>query len=218
MHQRSMGKEESLIEEIANAITHGIGAALSIVGLTLLVVWAAMGGDTWRIVAVSIYGGTLVFLYLASTLYHAIQHLATKRVFHILDHVGIAFLIAGTYTPILLIQMRDFYGWLFFGVIWGLAVIGASIKAFFTARFVRISTATYVVMGWLAILLLKPMLTTMGSSGLIWMVAGGLSYSLGVIPFLWQRLPFNHAIWHLFVIGGSVCHYVAIWHYVLPHG
>jgi hemolysin III len=103
-------------------------------------------------------------------------------------------------------------------VIWGLAVIGASIKAFFTARFVRISTATYVAMGWLAILLLKPMLTTMGSSGLIWMVAGGLSYSLGVIPFLWNRLPFNHAIWHLFVIGGSVCHYVAIWQYVLPQG
>jgi hemolysin III len=218
MHHRSIGKEESLIEEIANAITHGIGAALSIVGLIFLVVWAAVEGDTWRIVAVSIYGGTLVFLYLASTLYHAIQHLATKRVFHILDHVGIAFLIAGTYTPILLIQMRDFYGWLFFGVIWGLAVIGASIKAFFTARFVRISTATYVAMGWLAILLLKPMLTTMGSSGLIWMVAGGLSYSLGVIPFLWHRLPFNHAIWHLFVIGGSVCHYVAIWQYVLPQG
>jgi hemolysin III len=218
MHHRSIGKEESLIEEIANAITHGIGAALSIVGLIFLVVWAAVEGDTWRIVAVSIYGGTLVFLYLASTLYHAIQHLAIKRVFHILDHVGIAFLIAGTYTPILLIQMRDFYGWLFFGVIWGLAVIGASIKAFFTARFVRISTATYVAMGWLAILLLKPMLTTMGSSGLIWMVAGGLSYSLGVIPFLWNRLPFNHAIWHLFVIGGSVCHYVAIWQYVLPQG
>jgi hemolysin III len=213
-----MEKKESLIEEIANAITHGIGAVLSIVGLIFLVVWAAVEGDTWRIVAVSIYGGTLVFLYLASTLYHAIQHLATKRIFHILDHVGIAFLIAGTYTPILLIQMRDFYGWLFFGVIWGLAVIGASIKAFFTARFVRISTATYVVMGWLAILLLKPMLTTMGSSGLIWMVAGGLSYSLGVIPFLWNRLPFNHAIWHLFVIGGSVCHYVAIWQYVLPQG
>ncbi len=217
MQQNQKGEAESLVEEIANAITHGIGAALSLVGLTLLVVWAALSGDTWRIVAVSIYGGTLVFLYLASTLYHAIQHFATKRIFHILDHVGIALLIAGTYTPIILIQMRDFYGWLFFGLIWGLAVTGASIKAFFTSRFVRISTATYVAMGWLAVLLVKPMLTTMGSAGMIWMVAGGLSYSLGVIPFLWHRLPFNHAIWHLFVIGGSVCHFVAIFRYVLPN-
>lgn len=207
-----------LVEEIANAITHGIGAAFSIAGLTLLVVWAALWGDTWRVVAVSIYGGTLVFLYLASTLYHAIQHLATKRVFHILDHVGIAFLIAGTYTPILLIQMRHFYGWLFFGIIWALALTGASVKAFFTGRFVRLSTATYVTMGWLALLLIKPMLTTMGTSGLVWMLAGGLSYSLGVIPFLWERIPFNHAIWHLFVIGGSACHFVAIFRYVLPFG
>lgn len=216
MQQKQKNEAESLMEEIANAITHGIGAALSLVGLTLLVVWAARWGDPWRVVAVSIYGGALVFLYLASTLYHAIQHFATKRVFHILDHVGIALLIAGTYTPIILIQMRDFYGWLFFGLIWGLAVAGASLKAFFTARFVGISTATYVAMGWLAVLLVKPMFTTLGTSGMIWMVAGGLSYSLGVIPFLWKQLPFNHAIWHLFVIGGSVCHFVAIFRYVLP--
>lgn len=205
-----------LAEEIANAVTHGIGAALSIVGLTLMVVWAALWGDTWRLVAVSIYGGTLVFLYLASTLYHAIQHFATKRVFHILDHVGIALLIAGTYTPILLIQMRNFYGWLFFGVIWGLAIVSASIKAFFTGQFVRVSTAAYVTMGWLALLLIKPMLATMGLGGMAWMLAGGLAYSLGVVPFLWERLPFNHAIWHLFVIGGSACHFIAIFRYVLP--
>ena len=213
MHQDG---REHIIEEIANAITHGIGAALSLVGLTVLVIWASLWGDTWRIVAVSIYGGTLVFLYLASTLYHAIQHFATKRVFHILDHVGIALLIAGTYTPILLIQMRNVYGWLFFGLIWGLALVGAGLKAFFTGQFVRVSTATYVAMGWLALLLVKPMLTSMGLGGTIWMLAGGLSYSLGVIPFLWERLPFNHAIWHLFVIGGSACHFVAIFRYVLP--
>jgi len=207
---------ENLVEEIANAVTHGIGAALSIVGLTVLVVWAALWGDTWRVVAVSIYGATLVFLYLASTLYHAIQHFATKRLFHILDHVGIALLIAGTYTPILLIQMRNFYGWLFFGIIWGLAIVGASIKAFFTGRYVHLSTAIYVAMGWLALFLIKPMLTTMGVGGMTWMFVGGVSYSLGVIPFLWERLPFNHAIWHLFVIGGSACHFVAIFRYVLP--
>ena len=218
MHYKNTHKAQTLGEEIANAITHGLGAALSIAGLTLLVVWAALFGDTWQVVSVSIYGGTLVFLYLASTLYHAIQHLHVKQVFHVLDHVGIALLIAGTYTPILLIQMREWWGWLFFGVIWGLALVGAGIKAFFTGRFVRVSTATYIAMGWLSLLLLKPMLTTMGIGGMVWMIAGGLSYSLGVIPFLWTRLPFNHAIWHLFVIGGSLCHYVAIWHYVLPVG
>jgi hemolysin III len=216
MHHKNRDDAETLGEEIANAITHGLGAALSIAGLTLLVAWAALFGDTWQVVSVSIYGGTLVFLYLASTLYHAIQHFHAKRVFHVLDHVGIALLIAGTYTPILLIQMREWWGWLFFGVIWSLALVGAGIKAFFTGRFVRVSTATYVAMGWLSLLLLKPMLTTMGIGGMAWMIAGGLSYSLGVIPFLWTRLPFNHAIWHLFVIGGSVCHYMAIWHYVLP--
>ncbi len=207
---------QTVREEIANAITHGIGAALSIVGLTVLVTWATLWGDAWRVTAVSIYGGTLVFLYLASTLYHAIPHFPTKRIFHSLDHVGIAFLIAGTYTPLLLIQMRDFYGWLFFGLIWGLALTGASIKAFFAGRFVKLSTATYVTMGWLALLLIKPMLATLGPGGLAWLVAGGLSYSLGVIPFLWERLPFNHAIWHLFVMGGSVCHFIAIFRYVLP--
>lgn len=218
MHKTEKSGNQSLAEEIANAITHGLGAAFSIVGLTLLVVWAALWGDTWRVVAVSIYGGTLVFLYLASTLYHAIPHLATKRVFHILDHVGIALLIAGTYTPILLIQMRNMTGWIFFALIWGLALVGAGFKAFFTGKFVRVSTTVYVAMGWLAVFLVKPMLATMGMGGMVWMLAGGISYSLGVIPFLWERIPFNHAIWHLFVIGGSACHFVAIFRYVLPFG
>ncbi|MCE7990180.1 MAG: hemolysin III family protein [Caldilinea sp. CFX5] len=207
---------ETLGEEIASAITHGIGTAFSIVGLTLLLVWAAHLEDWWRVVSVSIYGGALVFLYLASTLYHAIQHLATKRVFHILDHVGIFLLIAGTYTPILLIKMRDWQGWLFFGLIWGLALVGATIKAFFMGRYVNVSTFAYVVMGWLSLFLVKTLSVTLGMDGMAWLVAGGLSYSLGVIPFLWERLPFNHAIWHLFVIGGSVCHYVLICQYILP--
>jgi len=218
MHHKQVYEAETLTEEIANAITHGIGALLSIAGLILLVAWTALYGDRWQVIGVSIYGGALVFLYLASTLYHAIQHFHTKRIFHVLDHVGIALLIAGTYTPILLIQMRTFWGWLFFGAIWGLALVGATIKAFFTARFVGLSTTIYVTMGWLSLLLLKPLLTTMGAGGMVWMLAGGLAYSLGVIPFLWNRLPFNHAIWHLFVMGGSVCHYLAIWHYVLPQG
>jgi hemolysin III len=218
MQQHRSPQMETLGEEIANAITHGIGAAFSIAGLTLLLVWAARLEDVWRLVSVSIYGGALIFLYLASTLYHAIQHLTTKRVFHILDHVGIFLLIAGTYTPILLIKMRDWQGWLFFGLIWGLALVGACVKAFFTARYVNLSTVAYVAMGWASLFLVKSLLATLGLGGMLWLVAGGLSYSLGVIPFLWERLPFNHAIWHLFVLGGSICHYVVIWQYVLPVG
>lgn len=218
MKQKYIHEIETFGEEIASAITHGIGAALSVVGLTLLLIWAARLEDGWRLVSVSIYGGALVFLYLASTLYHAIQHLATKRVFHILDHVGIFLLIAGTYTPILLLKMRDWQGWLFFGLIWGLALVGLTVKAFFTGRFVHVSTFAYVAMGWSSLFLVNTLSATLGTGGMAWLVAGGLSYSLGVIPFLWERLPFNHAIWHLFVIGGSVCHYVLIWRYVLPLG
>ena len=206
----------TLAEEIANAITHGIGAALAIVGLVLMVVWAAMYGDAWHVAGVSVFGGTMVFLYLASTLYHAIQVEPAKRVFHALDHIGISMLIAGTYTPFLLVQMRSLAGWIFFGVIWGLALTAASIKSFFTDRFTRLSTAIYVVMGWLSILLLREMFSHMGMEGLAWMAAGGLSYTLGVIPFLWHRLPFNHAIWHLFVIGGTACHFVAVVKFVIP--
>lgn len=207
---------QTLREEIASAITHGIGAGLSIAGLTVLVVLAVLFGDVWRVVGVSIYGGALVFLYLASTLYHSIQFPPVKQVFHILDHVGISMLIAGTYTPILLVKMQSLTGWIFFGLIWSLAITGACIKSFFTSRFVRLSTALYVAMGWLSIFLIRAMFDTMGAGGMAWIAAGGLSYSIGVIPFLWERLPFNHAIWHLFVMGGSACHFVAILLYVLP--
>lgn len=216
LQQKYIHTPETLGEEIASAITHGVGVALSIAGLAILLILATRFDDSWRLVSVSIYGGALIFLYLASTLYHAIQHLATKQVFHILDHVGIFLLIAGTYTPILLVKMRDLQGWVFFALIWGLALVGSCIKAFFTGRFVKVSTFAYVAMGWLALFLAKSMLATLGLGGMAWLVAGGLSYSLGVIPFLWERLPFNHAIWHLFVMGGSVCHYVLIWQYVLP--
>lgn len=208
--------QESLAEEIANAITHGIGAALSVAALTSLIIFAAMGGDAWSVVSVSIYGGTLVFLYLASTLYHGIQFGPVKHFFHVMDHVGISLLIAGTYTPILLVKMRTFEGWLFFGLIWGLALTAASIKSFFTDKYTRVSTTIYVIMGWLSLFLINSMLEVIGVGGIAWIVAGGICYTLGVIPFLWKKLPFNHAIWHLFVIAGSTCHFVAILLYVLP--
>jgi len=212
---RSPSKAQSLAEEIANAVTHGIGAVLSIVGLTLMVVIAVLYGDGWQVMGMVIYGGSLVFLYLASTLYHSFQIDSVKSFFHRMDHVGISMLIAGTYTPILLVKMRNPQGLTFLVVIWTLAITAAVIKSFFTGRFVRLSTAIYVAMGWLALLLAKPLIDTMGIDGALWLLAGGLAYSLGVIPFLWKRLRFHHAIWHLFVMAGSVFHFLGIFRYVL---
>ena len=212
---QSSSKAQSLAEEIANAVTHGIGAAFSIAALTLMVVIAVLYGDGWQLTGTVIYGGSLVFLYLASTLYHSFQVDSVKQFFHRMDHVGISMLIAGTYTPILLVKMRNPQGLTFLVIIWTLAISGAVIKSFFTGRFVRLSTAIYVAMGWLALLLAKPLIDTMGFDGVLWLLAGGIAYSLGVIPFLWKRLRFHHAIWHLFVMAGSAFHFFGIFRYIL---
>lgn len=206
----------TLSEEIANGITHGIGAMLSVAGLTVLVVLAAIYGDAWRIVSFSIYGTSLVLLYTASTLYHAIQHPDAKRIFRIMDHAAIYLLIAGTYTPITLVNMRGPWGWSIFGFVWALAIIGIIFKTMYTGRYDKISTAAYVLMGWICLIGLKEMLVAIPPGGLVWLVAGGVCYTVGVIFYAWQKLPFNHAIWHLFVLGGSMCHFFAILFHVLP--
>ncbi|MCB9431527.1 MAG: hemolysin III family protein [Ardenticatenaceae bacterium] len=206
----------TLSEEIANGITHGIGAMLSVAGLTVLVVLAAIYGDAWRIVSFSIYGASLVLLYTASTLYHAIQHPDAKRIFRIMDHAAIYLLIAGTYTPITLVNMRGPWGWSIFGFVWALAIIGIIFKTMYTGRYDKISTAAYVLMGWICLIGLKEMLVAIPPGGLVWLVAGGVCYTVGVIFYAWQKLPFNHAIWHLFVLGGSMCHFFAILFHVLP--
>lgn len=203
-------------EEIANSITHGIGAVLSVAGLTLLVVLAAIYGDVWRIVSFSIYGASLFLLYLASTLYHSIQHPRIKRVLRIFDHAAIYLLIAGTYTPFMLVSLRGPWGWSFFGIIWGLAFLGIAFKAFFIGRYEKLATAAYVLMGWLCVVAFKEMVATLSFGGMAWVVAGGIVYTLGVIFYAWEKLPYNHAIWHLFVLGGSICHFFAILLYVLP--
>lgn len=203
-------------EEIANSITHGIGAVLSVAGLTLLVVLAAIYGDVWRIVSFSIYGTSLFLLYLASTLYHSIQQPKIKRVLRIFDHAAIYLLIAGTYTPFMLVSLRGPWGWSFFGIIWGLAFLGIAFKAFFIGRYEKLATAAYVLMGWLCIAAFKEMLATLSPGGMAWVIAGGIVYTLGVIFYAWEKLPYNHAIWHLFVLGGSICHFFAILLYVLP--
>ncbi len=207
---------QSLGEEIANAATHGVGAALSIAGLTVLVVLASLHGTAVHIASVAIYGSTLVLLYLASTIYHAIQHSGAKAVLNVLDHAAIFLLIAGTYTPFTLISMGGVVGWTLFVTVWTLAVAGVLFKVFHRSHSDRVSVPIYLAMGWLIIIAAGELLGAVGVGGAIWLLVGGLFYSLGVIFFIWERLPYNHMVWHLFVMAGSACHYTAVTVYVLP--
>ncbi|TGL45659.1 PAQR family membrane homeostasis protein TrhA [Leptospira perdikensis] len=210
--------EYSIGHEIANAVTHGIGGGLSIAGLSLLLTMAVLYGNIWHVVSSAIYGATLIILYLASTLYHGIYHTATKRIFKVIDHASIYLLIAGTYTPFTLVSLREHseWGWTLFLVIWVLAFTGVLLLLLFPGKYSGARVVVYILMGWLAIFVVKDIRTAIGMGGISWLVAGGLSYTVGVIFYLWDRLPFNHAIWHLFVLSGSLCHFFAILFYVLP--
>ncbi|MCW7463395.1 hemolysin III family protein [Leptospira sp. 3 VSF25] len=210
--------EYSIGHEIANAVTHGIGGGLSIAGLSLLLTMAVLYGNIWHIVSSAIYGATLIILYLASTLYHGIYHTATKKVFKVIDHASIYLLIAGTYTPFTLVSLRENseWGWVLFGLIWILALIGVILLLLFPGKYSGLRVAVYIIMGWLAIFVIKDIRAAIGVGGMSWLVAGGLSYTFGVIFYLWDRLPMNHAIWHLFVLSGSICHFFAILFYVIP--
>lgn len=202
---------QTLGEEIANGITHGIGAALATAALTILVVFAALKGDTWRIVSFSIYGASLVLMYISSTLYHSITNLKAKRYFRIMDHSSIFLLIAGTYTPITLIALRGTgWGWTIFGLIWGLAILGILFKLMFYGKLEKLSVVFYILMGWLAVVAIKPMIANLPTGLLLWIAIGGLSYTLGIIFYAWTKLPYSHSIWHLFVLGGSISHFFGI--------
>jgi hemolysin III len=204
------------LEEIANAITHGIGLLLSIAGFVVLLVLAALRGTAWHIVACSIYGATLICLYAASTLYHAVISPRVKRALRIFDHSAIYLLISGTYTPFLLVSLRGPWGWSLFGVIWGLALAGVLFKFWFVERFAILSTAVYIAMGWLVVIAAKPVISHLPLTAIIWLLAGGLAYTGGVIFFAAKRIPYSHAIWHLFVLAGSICHYFAVLSTVIP--
>jgi len=206
----------NVINEIANSITHGIGALLAVAGLVLLVVFAAIKGNAWHVVSFSIYGATLVLLYVASTLYHSFQEPRLKYIFRIIDHSAIYLLIAGTYTPFTLVTLQGSSGWVLFGVIWGLAITGILYKAFFINRHVVISTLFYLLMGWLIIFSIKDLISSLPVNGLVLLGAGGLSYTLGMIFYAGRDRLLMHAIWHLFVLGGSICHFFAVFLYVLP--
>jgi len=200
----------TLGEEIANSITHGIGAALSVAALVLLIVYATQHRDAWRIVSFSIYGTSLFALYLASTLYHAFTHEKTKHFFRLMDHSCIFLLIAGTYTPPTLIVMRGSWGWTLFTIIWAMAVGGLIFESMNIGKYKIISVIIYMTMGWLAIIAIKPMLETLPPGMFKWFLTGGLFYTAGIIFFAWKKLPYNHAIWHLFVLGGSITHFFGI--------
>ncbi|MDD3765031.1 MAG: hemolysin III family protein [Nevskiales bacterium] len=209
-------KVYSLGEEIAHAITHGLGIVLSIVGLTILVARATVYGDAWHITAVSVFGATLVLMYTASTLYHSIPLPRAKRVLRVIDHSLIYFLIAGTYTPFTLITLNGAWGWSLFGFTWTLAAAGVAFKIFATGRFEKVSLAIYLGMGWCAVAAVQPLLRNLEPGGLALMVAGGITYSGGVAFYVWERLRYHHAIWHMFVLGGSVLHFFAVLYYVVP--
>ena len=209
-------QEHSRREEWANAITHGVGAGLSFAGLLVLVGAAAWHRDPWLIVSVSIYGASLVALYATSTVYHAVRQEAVKRVLEHLDHAAIFLLIAGTYTPFTLVNMRGPVGYWLFGIVWSLAALGILYKIFSRHRFSNASVLLYLAMGWLIVGALGKLMATTGTGGLWLLFSGGLAYSAGVIFYVWRRLPFNHAIWHLFVVSGSVLHYCAVLFYVVP--
>ncbi|XSG76071.1 PAQR family membrane homeostasis protein TrhA [Herpetosiphon llansteffanensis] len=211
MQERNVHYSEySAAEELANAITHGIGVALSVAGLVILLIMAINTGDPWRIASFTVYGLSLICMYLASTLYHSIRNPRAKYLLKIFDHCAIYLLIAGTYTPILLVSLQTSLAWTLFGLIWGCAFAGICFKLFFIKRFELLSTLMYVGMGWLSVMAWDDMVASLPGGAFALLVAGGLTYTAGVIFYRWEKLPYNHAIWHGFVMGGSVCHFLVM--------
>lgn len=205
----------SVGEEIAHSLTHGIGFGLGVAALVVLVVVAVRNGDAVQTVAATIYGSTLVLLYAASTLYHALPRGRAKHVFNILDHSGIFLLIAGTYTPFTLVTLRGGWGWSLFGVIWGCAVLGIVIESVWMGKVRRPQLVLYLLMGWAAVVAIRPLLGNLEPGGLYLLFGGGLAYSLGVVFYAWRGFRYHHAIWHVFVLAGSVLHFFAVLFYVL---
>jgi len=206
----------SLGEEIANAVTHGVGALLSIVALIALVSIAAVWGTGWHLASAIVYGTTMFLLYMASTLYHAITHPKARHVFKIIDHAGIYLLIAGTYTPFTLVTIRNDGGWYLFAVVWTLALIGIAAEAFWVYRPKWLSAVVYLAMGWLALAMVRPLLQSLEPGGVWLLVAGGLAYTLGTVFYVLKRVRYMHAVWHLWVLAGTVLHFLAVMFYVFP--
>jgi hemolysin III len=208
----------SLGEEVAHSVTHGVGIVLAIAELTVLVAFAALRGTAWHVVGCAVFGATLVLAYTASTVYHAIpaSYRRAKKVLRVLDHSAIYLLIAGTYTPFTLVNLRGPWGWTLFGVVWGLAVAGIVFEATLIGRLKVLSVAFYVALGWLVLIAARPLAHAVALGGIVLLVAGGIAYTTGVAFYAWTRLPYHHAIWHGFVLLGSTLHFFAVLFYVIP--
>ena len=216
MTARAHASRYSPGEEIANSVSHGIGALLAVAGLVVLTVLAALRGNAWHIVGCSVFGAALVLLYTTSTLYHGIQNPRGKAVLRVLDHSAIFILIAGTYTPFALVSLHGPWGWSLFGVIWGLAVLGSVLQMGVLGRGTAASVLLYVGMGWVVVIAIKPLLDAVAPGGLTLLLIGGLAYTAGTVFYAWRRLPYHHAVWHGFVLLGSASHFFAILFYVIP--
>ena len=213
--QNKSFSSESLSERLFNTITHGIGSILSIVALVLMVVYASYNSDAWSIVGVSIFGSTLILLYMSSTLYHAFSNGRVKQIFKTLDQSFIYLLIAGTYTPVLLITLRNTLGWTVFVLVWAMAIGGITHRIFFFDKLKKLSLVSYIVMGWLSLIVFKSLLNAAPAELVVWLLIGGAFYTGGLIFYSWEKLPYNHAIWHLFVLGGSFSHFMGIYLYLV---
>lgn len=203
-------------EEKLNVISHAFGLVLSVVALVLLVVYASLEGSAWHIVSFSIYGASLIVLYAASTFYHNSKTPKLRYRLNIFDHASIYVLIAGTYTPFTLVVLDGWVGWTIFGVSWGLALTGVILKLFFIGKYDKISTIAYVLMGWLIVFAIKPLVQNLPIEGLLWLLGGGISYTVGAILYSFKKIKYNHFIFHIFVLLGSFCHFMAVFFYVLP--
>lgn len=214
MQTKRTATRDNAGEEIVNSVTHGVGIALAVAGFVFLVVPAAGSGSARHLTGVSIFGASLLFLYTASTLYHSIQHPRIKAILRLCDHSAIYVLIAGTYTPFTLVNLRGVWGWSLFGAIWGLAGIGIFLETL--GRWRQLSIGLYVGMGWAAVVAVKPLFAGVAPGGLLLLLAGGLAYTSGLAFYAWRRLRYHHAVWHVFVLVGSAFHYLAVRYYVLP--
>jgi len=214
LHERLVYYSER--EELVNRCTHAIGALMSLIGAFALITLASKQLDSYRIVSAYIYGGSMVTFYCLSTVYHSVRKPYVRYIFRILDHASIYLMIAGSYTPFALVTLRGPWGWSLLGTVWGLGTLGAVMKIFTTHRLHYIGPILYIALGWIVVIALKPLSAALPARGLLLLFAGGIAYTVGVIFYLWDRLPYNHAIWHLFVLTGSVCHFSAIIYYVIP--
>ncbi len=206
----------TLGEELCNAISHGLGTGLSIAACVLCIVRAAIHGDAWCVVSASIYGASLIMLYCMSTLYHSFTNKTAKRVFRVFDHTSIYLLIAGSYTPITLVTIRSALGWVIFGIVWGVAILGIVLNSISIDKFKIFSMVSYIMMGWAVILGISPLIKALPRNGLVFLVIGGICYTVGIIFYALKKLKYMHSVWHLFVLAGSILQFFAIYLYVLP--